>query len=647
MTHNYICSTPQKTVRDFESWRQVPKEFKTRDQWLRCGRKVPKQERPTARVLYPRVVQWMSSYGRDTIIINETDEIAVISETHTKLFNIDQTVPYTAQKRTLAYWEYEQLFFKLSRKDCWIRKTDPETGDELENWVTETEFPYEDTPHLRNLLSTGLIRKHINQRQIIGVKGDKRTRFVIIDLDYHGRDLHVFEQQAKALLDRFHGNGTWHFQVKRQDVTGLQLIYAFQNAKEITAVHNMLRGILAELDIQHPELAIASKNAGMKSLADLEIYPTTNNGNGVRLPLCLDREMLLDKPLALIAHQKRQVQDVEGYIRWLSDPDRKYMDKEQILDYLHYFAQLGGKSLPKGVQKPPAGRIDSITEKQWRGNLRRWLYEFWIDGNANGRPLNEHLVVLARLAAVQGYSESEIVQNMNGFIRELPASSKTCSSRLLKDQFRQIDGVIQSTAKYVCQNNGHQRDPKQSAEIFAAALVSWPEFDALDKSTWNAPVEKKTVVPNWSESQRKRLCAFFRKPLFVKDDELIIRFLSGIVNLTIAKEKEGNGWGREYLLKWVNSQFPELKFAKDQKRQRIMVCLEAEGIIQAVCRGRAGMYCTHWTLGSTAKEALGITSSSTTDISSSVIEPNTSLVTSTYYSSLFEEAENVREANVV
>jgi hypothetical protein len=43
--------------------------------------------------------------------------------------------------------------------------------------------------------------------------------------------------------------------------------------------------------------------------------------------------MLLDRPLPPVYYRrlKRKVPDVEGYISWLRDPDRKYMPVPEIL----------------------------------------------------------------------------------------------------------------------------------------------------------------------------------------------------------------------------------------------------------------------------------------------------------------------------
>jgi hypothetical protein len=606
---------------------------------------VKKGESPSARVVYPEIVNGTGFLGPDTIVLDRTDEFTLITTQPTPLFHLDQTVPYRATNRTRAYFAFEEIFLKYSRKDCWIRKTDLATGEELEDWITETEWPFASRPHLRNRLTENLIRKHINQKQIIGLKGGELTRFILIDLDFHGRNLRVFEDQAEVLLNAFHGVGTWHYQVKHRDVTGIQFIHVFDEAKELKVVRNALRKLLQDLDRQHPELAKKAKAAGMKTLADLEIYPTRDNGNGVRLPLCRDREMLLDKPLPLVTYRSRQVQDVESYMRWLDDPHRQYMPKERILDYLHYFA-LEPLVPPTPPQPNPAtSNLAAIDHKAWRGNLRRWLHEFWIEGNANDRLLNEHIAVLCRLAHVYGYQEADIIHRVSAFVRELPLCAASCSSRLLKRQYRSIDNVIRGTARYACQNNGHQHDSKTSTEIFAQALMRWPGCDPLDKTTWSLPVAQETVTPNWTEQQRRRLCAFFRRPLFVKDNDLIMRFIDGIVNLTLSKEKQSHGWGKEYLLKWMKSHFPTIKCAKDEKRVRIIRCLEEERIIQAVVRGQAG-FATRWTLGPVAREALGMAGDREEEKTGvipqeSATTPNKNIY---YYGSLFPKAEFLLES---
>ena len=87
------------------------------------------------------------------------------------------------------------------------------------------------------------------------------------------------------------------------------MICVFAEPMDLQAVTEKLETILRELDQQNPELALKAKAVGMKTLAELEIYPDPNQS--VRLPLCRDREMLLDKSLPLVAHRNQQ-QDAPG-----------------------------------------------------------------------------------------------------------------------------------------------------------------------------------------------------------------------------------------------------------------------------------------------------------------------------------------------
>lgn len=628
-------SPATQSLRTFESWSEVTKDFKTRKQWLRAGRRVGKQEAPSARVVCPELIFSGEEIPHEATILDEQDDFSIVTDQITTLFHESQTNAYTPKPRTKAYWEFEEIFLRYARKDSWIRKTD-KSGAEQEDWITEHENPFETNVHRSNRLSDQHIRQHINQKQIIGIKGGRFTRSVVIDLDFHGRDLELFERQAEILLDRFHGTGTWHYQVKRHDVTGLQLIQVFEKPRELETAVAEIRDILVQLDMENPDQSTAAKSCGMKSLANLEIYPTPNNGNGVRLPLCRDREMFLDAPLPLQKIGEREVQNVEAYIAWLTDPNRKYMPKEQILGYLHYHAYQAPRTRSK--TKPSSTSMEVSSKKRWKGNMRKLLYEFWVDGNHNDIPLNEHLVVIGRLAAAFGYSDKEICEGLERMVRSLPESARDCSSRLLSGAFKKIDRVIQSTAEYVCNPTGHQPMNKESKEIFAGALSNWQGFDPLNTKTWKVPIEKAFVAPNWTDEQIRRLVAFFKKPLFVKDEVLIMRFINAIVQLTCVKEKEGNGWGTEYLMKWMKSNFPEIKCGNDQKRQNIIDCLKDEGIIRQVIRGRAFMYATHWTLGSVARQAYGFTDDVL--LQTIQVDPMENISTSIYYTSIFYDEAN-------
>jgi hypothetical protein len=76
------------------------------------------------------------------------------------------------------------------------------------------------------------------------------------------------------------------------------------------------------------------------------------------------------------------------------------------------------------------------------------------------------------------------------------------------------------------------------------------------------------------------------------------------VNLTLQKDKAGDGWGKEYLLTWMKDRFPEIKCAKDAKRQRILVALQELGIIEVRLKGKPKITATRWVLGERAMQAI-------------------------------------------
>lgn len=595
-----IYATESKKIREFDGWREVPDEFKTRNQWLRAGRKVPTKTKPQARLLYPKLVEhWPGSILEESFLANVTEDLTLITDPPTPLFHLDQTIPYRASPRTLAYFAFEELFFDLARKDSYILKFDKEQAQERDSWYTMTAYPTAQNPLDRGFLSPAIIRKHINQREIVGIKATRWTRFVLIDLDFHGRDSKLFEDQAEVLLNEFHGKATWHYQVKRHDVTGLHLIRTFDKPQDLDTITDSLRAILRRLDADHPDLARRAKEAGMKTLGELEIYPQRDHG--VRLPLCFDREMLLDAPLPLVPCKGRMIQDVEKYVAWLRNPNRQHMPKERILDYLHYCATIEGPKPSVVIRNRATGKI---LAKGWKNNMRRMLPDFWLDGEAHGETLNNHIIVLARLAFVYGYGQQESERGITSFVNELPPSARSCSSRLLHGKMRSIASVVRTSVKYACDDNGHQHDPALSTKKLEAVLTKWNGFDPLDKETWSSLASNNVVTPEWTEADKNAFVTYLRKPLFVKDESLILQFVNAVVNLTVQKDKAGDGWGKEYLLTWMKDRFPKIKCAKDAKRQRILVALQELGIIEVHKKGVPKKAATRWVLGERAMNAI-------------------------------------------
>ena len=575
---------------EYQNWLEVPTNLKTKKKWLRSERRVNKGEIPVAHVVYEQ-------------IDDDTGEITVTSAV--PLYDIPQTVPYKPSPRTKAYWKYEEIFFENARKEVWIHKTDLTTGLELKSWVTEKELDDEHMPyHLRNRLTSELIQKHVNQKQIIGIKSLDTTRFLLIDLDLHGKNFDVFEEQAKVLLGKFHGKDAWHCQVHESEVNGIHFIRVYEKNVMLDYEVSQIRGILRRLDNENPELTARAKSHGMSTLGELEIYPI-RNGNGVRLPLSRGRKVFLDKELKLLPYKGKLVQDVVSYIDWLNDPERKYIKTEKILGYLHYFRDFTQKT-EKTVSGSKVLKENATLSKGWKGNLRRLLREFWLDGNANGISLNEHIIVLCRLAAQFGHTESHIISGVTDLVMSLPECAEVASGRLINKDYEKIFKVVATSASNAFYENSHQSDSDKSTRMLQAVFLKLRDFDPLDVSTWTRKIESVSVVPVWTTEQKEKFFPQFRKVLFVKSDDIVEEFLCKIINLTLNKEKQESGWGKDYLKVWMEDEFPIIKCAKPLKRHKIIKCLQDFGIIKVVIKGVKHRFATFWTLGYQSQIAIGV-----------------------------------------
>jgi hypothetical protein len=237
------------------------------------------------------------------------------------LYCESQTRSFSPSELEMAHRQFYDIFVGPCRRDLYI-------------WHTE------DWMWCRGFLSRQHAKDHVYGNAIYGVlaggKGEfVTTRFGGIDLDLHSKgDLSVFLGQLRVLAERFHGQDGWHFQVENQNAGGLHLIQVVPETLLATSSTN-LRKILRELDAAHPDLTKRAESAGMKTIAELEIYPDLSCG--FRLPLCQGRTVLLHKPLPLIENKRtkrKSVQDVVEYMRWINDPRREYMPAEAIVEYV-------------------------------------------------------------------------------------------------------------------------------------------------------------------------------------------------------------------------------------------------------------------------------------------------------------------------
>jgi hypothetical protein len=339
------------------------------------------------------------------------------------------------------------------------------------------------------------LKKHLKGDEKYGVRGGEWTRFGSIDHDLHEGDPDIFLEQFRILLDEFHGKDGWHFQVANKNAGGVHLIQTFRRPVLLASYRDGLRKRLLALDQRHPGLAARARAAGMKTLGELEIFPDPQKG--FRLPLCAGRTMLLDRPLELVYDKrlKREVQDVIGYVSWLSRDEKQYMPAEEVFQFVKnrlrtpqpkpQVEQQEIKPDKPKTKREPGGEGGLGSLGKMKGCYAQVLTDFW-SGRLNvADSLNTGIRLLALPLPYYLDDQEEAIALIERYIDELPDVS--FSSRLSSGNRAEVSRIVANTVKKVYEGNGGQPDPEASSEKLKATVAAWRKrgFDPTDKTTWH------------------------------------------------------------------------------------------------------------------------------------------------------------------
>jgi hypothetical protein len=546
-------------IKRYDDWSEVPFGLNCRSQWRYRRRKVKADAMAVAQVRNADG----DEFGRSPFI---------------DLFSYEQTRIYNPTSKTEAIWDFTQFFLGFSAKERFRLEYGPR------KWTTKN-----------SRLGRRHFENHLRLRDQLGVFGGIWSRFVVIDLDFHKcANLGVFMEQFEVLVRGFNGQCRCHYAFS-EDCSGVHLIFVFP-IKKLDWLRDKFRSSLQELDHRFPDSAYRAKTAGMKPLGDLEIYP--NRSQAIRLPLGRGRKVLVGRKLL-------NAGDVEGYMSWLNDAKAESTPHEMALETIrcHTFGKEHVKASIISVPSSNDASSPASEGTSWKGNLLAWTYEFWINGNANGHNLNEHIIVLARWAVAKGHSEWKIRTRLQEFVEELPVQALSGSSRLKKGQFKSIERTVKHSVKYALDNNRCQADPASSMGIFRSIVERFPGIDPLDKSTWSKRTTLSAVTQgNWQSDTIEEM-----QRVLVTDEATACQFLNEFCCLVQNKERTSAGFGKDYLKVWLNDRFPAIKCGKAAKRQRILVVLQEQGVLQLVEKGRPSLKCaSRWTLGPVAAGALGL-----------------------------------------
>jgi hypothetical protein len=317
---------------------------------------------------------------------------------------------------------------------------------------------------------------HLAGKDIYGVFGAKTSSYLMIDLDLHQKPLETFLKRFQVLLDAFHGRYRCHIQVAEENAGGVHFFLFFGKQSPLATRRKWITNELVKLDAQFPDVNF-TKTGKLK----VEIFPHPSHGH--RLPLCSARTMLLDRPLPLIRRGKQSVQDVVGYMDWLNDPHRQYMDKEEIYRFVveRLDLSLAGVKKP-GREKPSPGALSVVMPL--KGRTRGAIVGFWRRGEAGHfSHLNAAIVVTLRALHAEGLALPEAVSLVKQYVDELP--NNDLSSRLSSnkaDIYRVIEADVQKIWG------------RPASETWHNVIMRWEQigFRVSGKATWATP--RQTVV---------------------------------------------------------------------------------------------------------------------------------------------------------
>ena len=91
------------------------------------------------------------------------------------------------------------------------------------------------------------IRKHIEGKEIYGVRAGEFTNCVVIDLDLHNGKKKVFLRQLRVIMDHFHGSRAVHYSVSK---SGVHVIIMLDRPTRTDAARAWLRKELESLDTE-------------------------------------------------------------------------------------------------------------------------------------------------------------------------------------------------------------------------------------------------------------------------------------------------------------------------------------------------------------------------------------------------------------
>ena len=584
-------------------WNNVPFDYKTKKSW---------------KYKFKNIVE--NEYSKTEVEFEVGDNPPKF--TTVPVYHISQTVDFIPTRKELAFEEFWQIFCsKMDQNRHLKKKTKGAKG-----WWLKSS----DNFKFANRLCREKLQTHLNQNRPIGVfpkNNDplSKTRFVIIDLDLHNKDQSIFLQMLKVLLDVFWGKGKCFIGLNPQNVNGIHVILVFDDPKNVIQITNEIKDILKTLDIENKQLINHALSSGMNSFSAIEVFP--RNDRGVRLPMGKGYTVITDHILTnvpvTINKGTRLVADFVSLIDWLEDPNRKYMDKDAVINFIA--DKIANSSINLKLNNPKKTRAKKAVPSEFKtnsstkvsnnsalkvpinlkGNFYEILYKFWVKGDPlqekDGNFLNKQVLYIAKIAKEFDYKKDEIVSGILRMLAELPPKSKAVSRRLLIDDPDTLKSDVSRIVENVFKNSASS-EIKNTAKKFK----KYKRFDPLNTKTWGFNKRHKINLI-WTTTDRKNFYKILSPVLNVKNINTILKFVKEFVGLVESMDIQNKGFSRNYLRKyWIPKHFPSIKVGNNTKVQKVFEALIRLGIIKTGPAGKGNKHqgCTKWKIGEKASAAM-------------------------------------------
>lgn len=455
-------------------------------------------------------------FNYSTIVHRELPAISPISPSEkltvevgykTQLFHISQTEIYEPSEYDLAVERFFRLFCQY--RDRYIRWDKRKI-----HWITRCQF--------YDYLTDKLILEHIAGKRTIGVYGDRMSQIALIDNDYHPTKTalaaYSYIAKFKQIYAILRPLG-WFVLCDESSINGVHFCKIFDSPRRLSEIHDEVAAKFTEMNLPVPE-----------------IFPS--KVNGYRLPLGPGRTALLDKPLDRLPDGSA---DLVTFFRKLGNPKLRLMGVRAAASWIktrlrpelplnarrRLRRKLNRKG--KGNASREAGRLAPNPKTQsstaipknasgWKGKLKSRLIGFWENGDLDGVPLNEHLLVRSRFAHDEGLEPSWVAAAMKAEIRQI--KSFTGSNRLQTGNWTEVDRSIDSAVK---------RAWSEPLGSFQAVLSSG--LRSFDLKTWFEPVNGSWLVQSLTPNQRTELGSEFAPLLKCRNQDRVIQFVCDAINL--------------------------------------------------------------------------------------------------------------------